>query len=112
MGPTQLFAPRTTSGDGVARGGGLGGYLVDEAPGQKLRQPSQSEPVVTDYCCHAGFTSAHLLMLDADEAHRVHAIFEHAIADVKERAARAPAPSGTVGAGTAWAFRRRDLRFR
>jgi len=59
------------------------------------------EELFPDYRHHAVFTNTQLGMLDAEAAHRDHAIVEQVIADLKN-SALAHLPSGVFTANAAW----------
>jgi len=63
--------------------------------------PANQNPLFTVYRYHAVFTNTPLLMLEAEKAHRAHAIVEQVIADVKN-GPLAHLPSGSFAANSAW----------
>ena len=63
--------------------------------------PANQNPLFTVYRHHAVFTSSPLPMLDAEKAHRAHAIIEQVIADLKA-GPLAHLPSGKFWANSAW----------
>jgi hypothetical protein len=63
--------------------------------------PNNQNPLFTVYRYHAVFTNSPLLMLEAEKAHRGHAIVEQVIADLKN-GPLAHLPSGSFWANSAW----------
>ena len=63
--------------------------------------PNNQDPLFTVYRYHAVFTNSPLLMLEAEKAHRGHAIVEQVIADLKN-GPLAHLPSGSFWANSAW----------
>ena len=63
--------------------------------------PAHQSPLFTVYRHHAVFTNSPLPMLDAEKAHRGHAIVEQVIADLKG-GPLAHLPSGKFWANSAW----------
>ena len=63
--------------------------------------PTNQNPLFTVYRYHAVFTNSPLPMLEAEKAHRGHAIVEQVIADLKN-GALAHLPSGSFWANSAW----------
>ena len=63
--------------------------------------PDNQNPLFTVYRYHAVFTNSPLLMLEAEKAHRGHAIVEQVIADLKN-GPLAHLPSGSFWANSAW----------
>jgi hypothetical protein len=71
---------------------------------KRLNPPSQTDgqgELFTTWRYHAVFTDTPLPMLQAEAAHRGHAIVEQVIADLKN-SALAHLPSGTFTANAAW----------
>ena len=64
--------------------------------------PANQNPLFTVYRYPAVFTNSPLPMLDAEKAHRAHAIVEQVIADLKH-GPLAHLPSGSFAANSAWA---------
>ena len=64
--------------------------------------PANQNPLFTVYRYHAVFTNSPLPMLEAEKAHRAHAIVEQVIADLKH-GPLAHLPSGHFWANSAWA---------
>jgi hypothetical protein len=63
--------------------------------------PAHQNPLFTVYRHHAVLTNSPLTMLEAEKAHRAHAIVEQVIADLKN-GPLAHLPSGHFGANSAW----------
>jgi hypothetical protein len=63
--------------------------------------PANQNPLFTVYRYHAVFTNSPLPMLEAEKAHRGHAIVEQVIADLKNGPV-AHLPSGSFWANSAW----------
>jgi len=63
--------------------------------------PANQNPLFTVYRYHAVFTNTPLPMLQAEKAHRAHAIVEQVIADAKN-GPLAHLPSGSFAANSAW----------
>jgi len=63
--------------------------------------PANQSELFTVYRYHAVFTNTPLPMLDAEAAHRAHAIIEQVIADLKN-GPLAHLPSGSFAANSAW----------
>jgi len=63
--------------------------------------PANQNPLFTVYRYHAVFTNSPLPMLEAESAHRGHAIVEQVIADLKN-GPLAHLPSGSFTANSAW----------
>ena len=63
--------------------------------------PANQNPLFTVYRHHAVFTNSPLPMLEAEQAHRAHAIVEQVIADLKG-GPLAHLPSGKFAANSAW----------
>jgi hypothetical protein len=63
--------------------------------------PANQNPLFTVYRYHAVFTNSPLPMLEAEKAHRGHAIVEQVIADLKN-GPLAHLPSGSFWANSAW----------
>lgn len=63
--------------------------------------PNNQNPLFTVYRYHAVFTNSPLPMLEAEKAHRGHAIVEQVIADLKNGPV-AHLPSGSFWANSAW----------
>jgi hypothetical protein len=63
--------------------------------------PANQNPLFTVYRHHAVFTNSPLPMLEAEKAHRGHAIVEQVIADLKN-GPLAHLPSGSFWANSAW----------
>ncbi len=63
--------------------------------------PANHNPLFTVYRHHAVFTNSPLSMLEAEKAHRAHAIIEQVIADLKG-GPLAHLPSGKFWANSAW----------
>lgn len=63
--------------------------------------PANQNPLFTVYRYHAVFTNTPLPMLEAESAHRAHAIVEQVIADLKNGPI-AHLPSGSFTANSAW----------
>jgi hypothetical protein len=63
--------------------------------------PANQNPLFTVYRHHAVFTNSPLPMLEAEKAHRAHAIVEQVIADLKA-GPLAHLPSGKFWANSAW----------
>jgi hypothetical protein len=63
--------------------------------------PNNQNPLFTVYRYHAVFTNSPLPMLEAEKAHRGHAIVEQVIADLKN-GPLAHLPSGSFWANSAW----------
>ncbi len=63
--------------------------------------PAHQSPLFTVYRYHAVFTNSPLPMLEAEKAHRAHAIVEQVIADLKH-GPLAHLPSGSFAANSAW----------
>ena len=63
--------------------------------------PANQNPLFTVYRYHAVFTNSPLPMLEAESAHREHAIVEQVIADLKN-GPLAHLPSGSFAANSAW----------
>lgn len=63
--------------------------------------PANQSPLFTVYRYHAVFTNSPLPMLQAESAHRGHAIVEQVIADLKN-GPLAHLPSGSFAANSAW----------
>ena len=63
--------------------------------------PANQSPLFTVYRHHAVFTNSPLPMLEAEKAHRAHAIVEQVIADLKG-GPLAHLPSGKFWANSAW----------
>ncbi len=63
--------------------------------------PNNQSELFTAYRYHAVFTNSSLPMLEAEKAHRAHAIVEQVIADLKN-GALAHLPSGRFWANSAW----------
>lgn len=63
--------------------------------------PANQSELFTAYRYHAVFTNSPLAMLDAEKAHRAHAIVEQVIADLKN-GPLAHLPSGQFWANSAW----------
>jgi hypothetical protein len=63
--------------------------------------PANQNPLFTVYRYHAVFTNSPLPMLEAESAHRGHAIIEQVIADLKNGPI-AHLPSGSFTANSAW----------
>ena len=63
--------------------------------------PANQNPLFTVYRYHAVFTTSPLPMLEAESAHRGHAIVEQVIADLKN-GPLAHMPSGSFAANSAW----------
>jgi hypothetical protein len=63
--------------------------------------PANQSELFTAYRCHAVFTDSPLPMLEAERAHRAHAIIEQVIADLKN-GPLAHLPSGHFWANSAW----------
>lgn len=63
--------------------------------------PAHQSELFTVYRYHAVFTSSPLPMLEAEKAHRAHAIVEQVIADLKN-GPLAHLPSGSFSANSAW----------
>jgi hypothetical protein len=63
--------------------------------------PNNQNPLFTVYRHHAVFTNSPLPMLEAEKAHRGHAIVEQVIADLKNGPV-AHLPSGSFWANSAW----------
>ncbi len=63
--------------------------------------PANQNPLFTVYRYHAVFTNSPLPMLEAEKAHRAHAIVEQVIADLKN-GPLAHLPSGRFWANSAW----------
>ena len=63
--------------------------------------PANQHPLFTVYRYHAVFTNSPLPMLQAEKAHRGHAIVEQVIADLKN-GPLAHLPSGSFAANSAW----------
>ena len=63
--------------------------------------PDNQSELFTAYRYHAVFTNSPLLMLEAEKAHRAHAIVEQVIADLKN-GPLAHLPSGNFSANSAW----------
>jgi hypothetical protein len=63
--------------------------------------PANQNPLFTVYRHHAVFTNSPLPMLEAESAHRGHAIVEQVIADLKN-GPLAHLPSGSFTANSAW----------
>jgi hypothetical protein len=63
--------------------------------------PAHQSELFTVYRYHAVFTNSPLLMLQAEKAHRAHAIVEQVIADLKN-GPLAHLPSGSFSANSAW----------
>ena len=64
--------------------------------------PANQHPLFTVYRYHAVFTNNPLPMLEAEKAHRAHAIVEQVIAD-RKHGPLAHLPSGSFAANSAWA---------
>jgi len=64
--------------------------------------PAHQSSLFTVYRYHAVFTNSPLSMLEAEKAHRAHAIVEQVIADLKHGPV-AHLPSGSFAANSAWA---------
>lgn len=67
----------------------------------KDMNPNNQSELFTAYRYHAVFTNSPLSMLDAEKAHRAHAIVEQVIADLKN-GPLAHLPSGHFWANSAW----------
>ena len=67
----------------------------------KDMNPNNQSELFTAYRYHAVFTNSPLLMLEAEKAHRAHAIVEQVIADLKN-GPLAHLPSGHFWANSAW----------
>ena len=67
----------------------------------KDMNPSNQSELFTDYLYHAVFTNSPLPMLEAEQAHRAHAIVEQVIADLKN-GPLAQLPSGHFWVNRAW----------
>jgi len=67
----------------------------------KDMNPSNQSELFTAYRYHAVFTNSPLPMLEAERAHRAHAIIEQVIADLKN-GPLAHLPSGQFAANSAW----------
>ncbi len=67
----------------------------------KDMNPNNQSELFTAYRYHAVFTNSPLAMLEAEKAHRAHAIVEQVIADLKN-GPLAHLPSGHFGANSAW----------
>jgi hypothetical protein len=67
----------------------------------KDMNPNHQSELFTAYRYHAVFTNSPLPMLEAERAHRAHAIVEQVIADLKN-GPLAHLPSGRFAANSAW----------
>ena len=77
----------------------IGGRLIVRRV--KDMNPSNQSELFTAYRYHAVFTNSPLPMLEAEKAHRAHAIVEQVIADLKN-GPLAHLPSGHFWANSAW----------
>jgi hypothetical protein len=68
---------------------------------RRLNPATDQGELFTAYRYHAVFTDSPLPMLDAEAAHRGHAVIEQVIADLKN-SALAHLPSGSFAANAAW----------